>query len=276
MFFSRTTKGELVLLASRRSKRGRFGLLVKSPGSACSWDGRFSCSESWFKLHGGPHFIAASREMGFWDDLQYYQFREAWCRSADCACPVYLTVAGFACGQLASMFIRSGILAAFVGLTLAGVVYEWSKLVQMMEISWLWTLLPIPVVLLCATWLCAPDWILERNNWRGWLRIGVALLVPLTAILIAVPLYRIYQIPDAEAWFGFSAEKHFAPIEPTDAAKETADIYRRAADAMEWMDWEEWGSIELCVGKIGLTRTSGAGFISSGQPTPGLLIVRCA
>ena len=84
---------------------------------------------------------------------------------------------------------------------------------------------------------------MERNKWRGWLRIGVALLVPVAAILIAVPLYRIYQIPDAEVSLGFSAEKHFAPIEPTDAAKETADMYRRAADAVEWMDWEEWGKL---------------------------------
>ena len=107
----------------------------------------------WLVLHGGPHFIAAGREIGWWDEWQYYQFKNAWQSLPPIALSVYLTVAGFACGQLASMFIRSGILAGFVGLTLAGIVYEWSHLVQMMEISWLWTLLPIPVVLLYATWL---------------------------------------------------------------------------------------------------------------------------
>ncbi len=195
----------------------------------------------WFILHGGPRFIAAGREIGWWDDSQYYQFKHEWESLPPIALSVYLTVAGFACGQLASMFVRSGILAGFVGLTLAGIVYEWAKLVQMMEISWFWTLIPIPIVLFYATWLRAPDWVSERSTWRGWLRVGAALVVPLTAILIAVPLYRIHQIPNASP--GFSPDGYARSVAPTETAKETADMYRLAGDLVTEDPTDDWAKL---------------------------------
>ena len=164
---------------------------------------------------------------------------------------LYLNVGAFACGQLASMFLRSGILAGFIGLVLSFILYGWAQLMQLYEISWLWTLCPIPVVLLCVTWLRTPDWLLERNTCRGWLRVAAAIALPIAALLFAVPMYRIYQIPDFSPGFpslgfspaGFSPDKFARSIEPTDAAKDTAETYRLAAGLLAWDQSDDWAKL---------------------------------
>jgi ABC-2 family transporter protein len=198
----------------------------------------------WFIFHGGPQFLSAQQEFlnsGGWYDSHSWTYVGALERLPPIALSLYITIGGFACGQLASMLVRSGILAGFIGLTLAGILYGWAQLIQRMEISWVWTLFPIPFVLLFVTWLRTRDWISERNTWRGWLRVGTGLAVPLAVLLIAVPLYRIYQIPDVAP--GFSPDEYARSIAPTEAAKETADMYRSAADSLDWMDWDDWNKL---------------------------------
>jgi hypothetical protein len=183
----------------------------------------------WFFTQGGPQFLTAARESlnpHTWNDPVNYL--EMWYgHLPPIALSVLLTIAGFACGQLGSMFLRSGILAAFVGLVSTLILYGWAQLIQFMEISWLWSLCPIPLVLLFATWLRTPDWILERNTWRGWLRIAAALVLSLAALVAAMALYRVYQIPDSSP--GFSPEEFALSAEPSESAKSTADMFVRAA-----------------------------------------------
>ena len=127
----------------------------------------------WFIFHGGPQFLSAQQEFlnsHGWYDSHSWTYVGAFERLPPIALSLYITIGGFACGQLASMLVRSGILAGFIGLTLAGILYGWAQLIQLMEISWVWTLFPIPFVLLFVTWLRTRDWIAERNTWRGWLR----------------------------------------------------------------------------------------------------------
>ena len=143
------------------------------------------------------------------------------------AATALLTVAGFACGQLASMLIRSGIIAATVAVVLVVVCIAWAVLMRLSGINLLWSVFPIPIAMFVATWLHAPDWLLERNTWRGWLKVGAALVVPLTALVVAVPLYRIHQIPDVSP--GFSPEAYARSIKPSKAAEETANMYVAAA-----------------------------------------------
>jgi hypothetical protein len=133
----------------------------------------------------------------------------------------------YASGQLCSMLLRSGILAAVFGLLLTTILYGWAWLMLALEVSLIWSLAPIPLVLMLVTWLRAPHWILERNTLRSWLLPGVALIVPGSALLAAVPLYRVYQIPDVPP--GFSPEEYARPI--TAAERATVQMYQRAYDA---------------------------------------------
>ncbi len=143
-----------------------------------------------------------------------------------------LAIIGFCCGQLASMLFRSGIIAAFTGVLLALATAVWTVLMRMFEVNVLWSVVPIPLALLFATWLRTPDWILERNTWRGWLRVGAALVLPAAALLIAVPLYRVYQIPDVSP--GFSPDEYARSMTPTAEEKKTAEMYLRAGRLLDW------------------------------------------
>ncbi|HEV3416719.1 MAG TPA: hypothetical protein VG056_07910, partial [Pirellulales bacterium] len=78
--------------------------------------------------------------------------------------------------------------------------------------------------------LRAPDWVLERNTLRAWLRVGSALGVPAVALLIAVPMYRVYQIPDVSP--GFSPEQYARSITSTPEERATAELYRRASELL--------------------------------------------
>ena len=54
-------------------------------------------------------------------------------------------------------------------------------------LSWLWSVAPLPLAFLFATWLHAPDWLVERKTWRARLRPALVVAVPALAILVAIP-----------------------------------------------------------------------------------------
>ncbi len=142
-----------------------------------------------------------------------------------------LAIIGFCCGQLASMLFRSGIIAAFAAVLLALATAVWTVLMRLLEINLLWSVVPIPLTLPFAAWLRAPDWMLERNTRRGWLRVGATLALPLAALLIAVPLYRVYQIPDVSP--GFSPDEYARSMTPTAEETKTAEMYLRAGSLVK-------------------------------------------
>src|SRR5262245_52254696 len=76
-----------------------------------------------------------------------------------------MVAVSYTAGQWVSMFVRSGIMAGFLGLLLSGVLCGWTLLMYTMQVGFLWTVLPIPFLLLWATWLRAPDWISENKRW---------------------------------------------------------------------------------------------------------------
>ncbi|HUY33834.1 MAG TPA: hypothetical protein VMV69_13880 [Pirellulales bacterium] len=131
----------------------------------------------------------------------------------------------YAAGQLASMYIRRGIIACFGGLWLAGLFGCWAALMLYIQANWLWSIAPVPVAALFATWLRAPDWILERKDWRARTR-AASLLVPAAALFAAVVVFRIIQVPFAPR--PITAVE--APATPE--ALETATMYRRAAEML--------------------------------------------
>ncbi len=133
---------------------------------------------------------------------------------------------GYAVGQLCSMLFRSGLLAVVFGLIISLILCSWAGLMWWWEVSLVWSVVPIPLFLLLATWLRAPDWLLQRNRARAWLRPALALAVPAVSLLVAVPLFRVYQIPYVDP--GFSPEEFARAITPEE--EETSEMYRRALD----------------------------------------------
>ncbi len=145
---------------------------------------------------------------------------------------VAIGATGYAIGQFFSMLIRSGVLAAVVAVaTGCTVLWVWAYLMNMMGISLWWSVVPIPVALVVATWLRAPDWVAENKRWSARGRLAAVLAIPATAILIAVPLYRANQIPKESP--GFDVSDYSARIQ-ADLAEgmATADLYRKASDLL--------------------------------------------
>ena len=68
---------------------------------------------------------------------------------------VWSVPVAYACGQLCSMTLRSGILAAAFGGILTALVCGWAALVYTFGMSWSWTVAPLLLAFMAATWLHA-------------------------------------------------------------------------------------------------------------------------
>lgn len=143
-------------------------------------------------------------------------------------------------GQLFSMFFRSAILAVVFSLLLASVLSGWCWLMILWQINPLWSQLTIPLVLLLATWLRTPYWLLERNDWRAWLPSGLALAVPTAVILTCVAFHRAYEIPLVDP--GFSSKEFNRPM--TSEERKTLDLYQQAIRKMASRKVEKGSKVE--------------------------------
>ncbi len=139
-------------------------------------------------------------------------------------CIFSLALLGVAAGQFCSMIFRSGLVAAFFAMLLSGILAFWYALMWLWGVNWFWSVLPIPLALLLATWLRTPHWLVERNLLRAWAPVVLALVVPAVALVTSVPLYRAYEIPAVDP--GFTPEDHQPPI--TAAEKATLALYEQA------------------------------------------------
>jgi len=135
-------------------------------------------------------------------------------------------VLAYPAGQLCSMLFSSGILAGFFSVALTLLVCIWTGLMVGLGVPWLWSVAPIPVVLLLATWVRTPSWLLERNTLRAWLPTVLTLAVPAAAIVIGACAHRVYSIPLVD--LGFDPQAFAQPASPE--ARATVDTYRRALD----------------------------------------------
>ena len=138
---------------------------------------------------------------------------------------VGFVVLGITVGQLSSMLLRSGFLAGILSVLLTGLLAGWCGLMWVWNVSWLWSVLPIPLVLLLVTRLRTRDWLLERNTLRAWLPPALVLIIPTAAILTAVPLYRVYSVPLIDP--GFSLAEYDRPMTPEERA--TLELYQQAS-----------------------------------------------
>ncbi len=144
--------------------------------------------------------------------------------AAICIMVIGYVILSVAAGQFCSMFFHSGILAGLFSIILTLVLAGWCGLMWLWQVSWLWSMLPIPLALLLATRLRTRDWLVERNTPRAWLRPILALTIPTVALLTAVPLYRVYQIPLVDP--GFSPEEFAREMTPEE--RTTLEQYEQA------------------------------------------------
>ncbi|HEX4000929.1 MAG TPA: hypothetical protein VHX65_20455 [Pirellulales bacterium] len=89
-----------------------------------------------------------------------------------------------------------------IGVLLSVVLCAWVWLMNSMHVNISWSVAPLPLVLLGATWLRAPDWATESRRWGARARAAAILLVPAIALLIAVPIYRTHQVPQVSPLAG--------------------------------------------------------------------------
>ncbi|HEX7379372.1 MAG TPA: hypothetical protein VF278_19775, partial [Pirellulales bacterium] len=101
----------------------------------------------------------------------------------------------FAAGQACSMFLQSGVLAATLGVVFAGLLAGWMALIHALDIGLWWSVAPLAAALFAATWLRSNDWLVERHTWRSWAPAILAPLATFAALLVAVPAYRVWEIP---------------------------------------------------------------------------------
>lgn len=129
-------------------------------------------------------------------------------------------------GQLCSMTFRSGILCGTFAIVGSFFLVSWAFAMSILGVPILWSVLPIPVILLIATRVRTKGWMLESNTLKSLLPAATVTVLPAAAILAGVCLYRVYSVPLVEP--GFDVAAFTAPASP--GAVETAKMYVRARD----------------------------------------------
>ena len=134
----------------------------------------------------------------------------------------------YSVGQFVSLFLSRAITALLLGLVLTYTLLAWSALMVILQVPLLWSVVPIPLAFITATWLRTPDWMLERNNVRGSFAQATVLTVSAGLILLGVAAWRVWEVPGAGP--GFAIETISVGATPDEA--ERAALYHHAASAL--------------------------------------------
>lgn len=150
----------------------------------------------------------------------------------------------YSAGQLASIVFSSGLLAAFFGLVMSVVVVIWAKLMIFLGVDWRWSAAPIALVLLAASRVRTPGWLVDRRDWRAWLPVAGTVVVGLSLLVLSVAWYRIAEIPWAEP--RVTTADFIPPV--TDEERGTAQLYRQAAGMLTGKGEPTWSQLVLSDG----------------------------
>lgn len=130
----------------------------------------------------------------------------------------------YAGGQFASLLLRSGLLAAVLASAFSLLAVGYCLTMWTLNVPWWWSIAPLVVGLMLATWLRASYWLLERRDFRSWAPMTLAIGVPLLGIAIAFPLYRAYEYPLVDP--GFDVAELTRPLTGEELA--TNELYDEA------------------------------------------------
>lgn len=157
-----------------------------------------------------------------------------------------LMLLAFSIGQLCSMLLRSGILAAVTSVILFGLSFAWVTLLEAFGVNWLLSIAPPIVIAFFISWLRAWDWITDRNSPRAWTRVGISTAACIVTAVALMAVYRVKSVPKVEP--GFSLASYSAQVTPE--AMETAAIYRRAGELLVLSDTQRLSEIHDRINKI--------------------------
>ena len=150
-------------------------------------------------------------------------------------------ITAYSAGQFCSQWFRSGPLAVVFGLTLAALLWGWAWLMYMLRIPVIWSVVPIPALLLWLTYRQMGNWLRERDGLSARLRAAGWLLGLFALLAAAVPLFRAYELPRVDAPQG----THQPVLSSSPEALVTGRMFREAnwahvsfpgRSAMKWND----------------------------------------
>jgi hypothetical protein len=139
-----------------------------------------------------------------------------------------LALSLYCVAQAAPLFVRSvaiGFFGSLLGCLGFGI---WVGMMSSCRVPIWFSIAPIPLCLLLATWLRAPDWIVEQATWRSRLRAAMSIGGPLAAVGIAVICYRVFEVPQVKLSFDPAAYRR----PPSAAAVRTSELYCEAYTLM--------------------------------------------
>ncbi len=101
----------------------------------------------------------------------------------------------YALGFFLASVIPGALLACLAGfIAWIGLAFWWGAIGSCGIPIW-WTIGAAPFILLAASLARTGDWLVSRNGFFAWAKVGGSLAVPFLAVFIAVSLFRIYEIP---------------------------------------------------------------------------------
>ena len=121
-----------------------------------------------------------------------------WDRYVTIAVPICITIwlAPIAVGAFVSISFRSQMVA--IALTAGGLflpIFWGTFFLAMLDLSPWWTTVPICIALLVGSRIRAAYWLRETFTWRSRIIPLVPVFATLLAVLIAVPMVRVYSVP---------------------------------------------------------------------------------
>ena len=112
-----------------------------------------------------------------------------------------LTLISYCGGQLLSLWIRSAVVRVTMTVLVTIPLALWAAMMAALGIPLVWSVAPIPLVLLVASRAGVRDWMLERTGCAVRVKMTLTLVIPALAILAAVIAFRWTEIPGTEPTF---------------------------------------------------------------------------
>ena len=147
-----------------------------------------------------------------------------------------ISILGYCTSQACSLIARSGVIGLFFGIICSWLVGMWAVTMNGLHVPLWFSVAPLPLIFLWASWLRAPDWIDYRTTWRARGKLIASLAIPLLAIGVSVACYRVLEIPKVAV--DLPLEEYRKP--PTKEALETARMYEEAWKSIAVLPPEVW------------------------------------
>ena len=151
-------------------------------------------------------------------------------------------------GQVCSQLIRSTIVSLFVSFILGLTAFGWAGVCWWFDVPFILSVLPLAIGCLLVTWCRTNSWMKDDNRPRTWTWSVASLAVAISIMYFGTGMFRIYEIPWTEPFFGETAspgndslteEQRASVLDPVSIeARDTFQLYQRAAELLgrRWLE----------------------------------------